>query len=136
MTDDQKKSALVIHVSDMLSAVINKGAEQGVKPGDTYLIYSLGPEINDPETGASLGRLEIVRGRAIVRHVQEKMSTLESDEFEETPGRRKIVKRESSGPYFLSMGIPQREEIEEGPERKKRELGASKGDLAKLIAST
>ena len=60
--------------------VINQGEEQGVKRGDVYLVYSVGDEIRDPETGAILGKLEILRGRGEVVHIMEKMSILRSME--------------------------------------------------------
>lgn len=136
MSNEEKAIAKVVHVTDEYSVVINRGSDQGTKQGDTYLIYSLGPELVDPDTSESLGILEVVRGRAIVRHVQEKISTLETIEFEETPGKRKIIKRDGgSGILSLSMGLTQREEIEEGPERSRRALDAKKGDCAKLLTS-
>lgn len=60
--------------------VINKGSEAGVKTGDKFLLVAIGPEIQDPVTGESLGNLELVRGRGIVVRVQEKMSVVESIE--------------------------------------------------------
>ncbi len=137
MSEEHKKPAVVVHVLNEFSVAINKGSEQGVKKGDTYLVYALGPELTDPETGESLGQLEIVRGRASVRHVQEKVSTLEAIEFEETPGRRRIIKRDggSSGILSLSLGLAQREEIEENPERTRLALGAALGDLARILKS-
>ena len=128
--------AKVIYVADGYSVAINKGSDQGVKKGDTYLIYTLGPELIDPDTHESLGLLEVVRGRASVQHVQEKISTLQTIDYEETPGRRKIIKRDAGSPLLaLTMGNVQREEIEEGPERHKRALNAEKGDLAKVLTS-
>jgi hypothetical protein len=136
MNDQNKVAATVAHVIDEFKVVVNRGSDQGVKVGDTYLIYAIGPELIDPETNESLGPLEVVRGRAIVRHVQGKVSTLETIEFDETPGRRKIIKRDGgSGIMALSLGLGNREEIEEGPERSQRPLDAAKGDLAKLLTS-
>lgn len=136
MTEEKKKPAIVVHVLDDYSVVINKGSEQGVVQGDTYLVYALGPELKDPETKESLGRLEVVRGRAVVQHVQEKVSTLESIEFDEISGTRKIIRRQGvSGLAALSMGVPKTEEVEEGPERIKRGLNVETGDFAKFLAS-
>ena len=135
MNNEEKVVAKVVHVTDEYSVVINRGKDQGVKQGDTYLIYSLGPELVDPDTSESLGMLELIRGRAIVRHVQEKVSTLETIEFDETAGRRKIIKRDGGGILAISMGLSQREEIEEGPERSRRTLDAVKGDFAKVLTS-
>jgi hypothetical protein len=140
MNNQGKIAATVAYVMGDYKIVINRGVEQGVKVGDTYLIYAIGPEMIDPETDESLGALEIVKGRAVVRHVQEKVSTLETIEFDETPGQRKIIKRDGGGGIgggilALSLGLGNREEIEEGPQRNQRPLDSQKGDLAKLLAS-
>lgn len=63
-----------------LLVVINKGAASGIKEGMKYLIYNKGEEIMDPETNLSLGTLEIVCGKGVVIHVQEKMATIKSCE--------------------------------------------------------
>lgn len=136
MSNQGKVAATVAHVIDKYKVVINRGSDQGVTVGDTYLIYAIGPDLIDPETNESLGPLEVVRGRAVVRHVQEKVTTLEAIDFDETPGRRKIIKRDGgTGIMALGLGLGNREEIEEGPERRKRPLEAEKGDLAKLLTS-
>lgn len=38
--------------------IINSGLESGVKAGDTFVIYRLGQEMKDPDTGESLGAEE------------------------------------------------------------------------------
>ncbi|NIY70944.1 hypothetical protein HCZ30_00675 [Marivivens donghaensis] len=131
MTDKTKNRATVSHVPDDYRAVINRGSLHGVKAGDVYLIYSIGPELFDPDTNESLGRLEEVRGRAKVTHVQEKIATLRSIEFEETHGSRKIIRRDSG----IAMFGQQREEIEEGAKRVNLSLDAEVGDQAKLLSS-
>jgi hypothetical protein len=135
MNNQGKLAATVAHVINDYKVVINRGVDQGVKVGDTYLIYAIGHELIDPETDEPLGALEIVRGRAVVRHVQEKVSTLETIDFDETPVRRKIIKRDSTSLMALGIGLGNREEIEEGVERNQRPLDSRKGDLAKLLAS-
>jgi len=138
MSPKNNTVAKVAHVLDEYKVVINRGSDQGVKIGDTYLVYTIGPDIIDPETKESLGPLEIVRGRTVVRHVQEKLSTLETTEVDEIPGRRKIIKRDGNSGVLaasLGFGMGSREEIEEGPERSKRPLDASQGDFAKLLTS-
>ncbi len=63
--------------------VVNRGSSHGVKPGDRFVVFAEGDEVADPETGASLGRLEVVKARVVAAHVQEKMSTCvaEPEEF-------------------------------------------------------
>lgn len=59
--------------------VINRGTIDGVELSQEFLLYAISPhEIIDPETGESLGRLEIVKGTGYVIHVQEKMSIVKA----------------------------------------------------------
>ncbi|MCL6353650.1 hypothetical protein [Pectobacterium polaris] len=85
--DDEYYASIVKVINGGAQVVINKGSNNGVIVSDSYeyLIVELGEEIIDPETHESLGILEIVKGRAKVLHVQEKMSILESDEYEIIP---------------------------------------------------
>jgi hypothetical protein len=56
--------------------VVNVGSEHGIGMQSTFLIYVLSDEIHDPDTGASLGKLEKVHGRGRARHVQPRMTTV------------------------------------------------------------
>jgi len=56
--------------------VVNVGSEHGISMRSTFLIYVLSDEILDPDTGASLGRLEKVHGRGRAKHVQPRMTTV------------------------------------------------------------
>ncbi len=90
----------VVKILDDYKLVINAGSEQQVSVGQRFLIYSLSDkEIIDPDTNRSLGYLEIVKGTGIVTHVQEKMSTLESDTYHSSSKR---VKRTSPFPVIGS----------------------------------
>lgn len=91
--------------------VINKGAHDGVKLGDRYIIYGLGPDLSDPETNENLGKLEIVRGRGKVVHLQDRLATLLSTERQiERVASKKII-RESSiiafGPRTIEEVVPE-----------------------------
>lgn len=78
---DKELNGIVAGVQDgNLLVVINKGSSSGIKEGMRYLIYNIGDEIRDPETNAPLGALEIVCGKGVVTHVQEKMATIKSCE--------------------------------------------------------
>jgi len=70
----------VIRVLSPTELVINLGSSSGVSETSRFVIYSLGDEIKDPDTGELLGQLEIVKGRAEAKHIQEKMSTIRSVE--------------------------------------------------------
>lgn len=97
----------VVHISDKFSAVINAGAEQDVKVGMKFLIVGLGDLIRDPDTGEELERLEIVRGRAEVVHVQTKLSTLKSIEVDRQPDTREIKKVTSRSTGIAALIGPQ-----------------------------
>ena len=92
----------VVSILSPFKVVINIGAEQGIKFGQQVLIYGLSTEtIKDIETGEDLGKVEIVRGRGRITHVQDKISTVESIE-KETNGRR-IVKTYKGFQALLSQ---------------------------------
>lgn len=66
----------VAAILDDQRILINVGMEQGVSIGDLFAVYEWGNEITDPETGQSLGKLELVKAQMEVMHVQEKMALL------------------------------------------------------------
>ena len=80
--------AKVIKVIDDYEIVINKGSEAGVQYKQEFLIYYFGEELQDPDTQESLGKLEILCGKAKVKHIQPLMTTLVSNEY-----RYKVLKR-------------------------------------------
>ena len=57
---------------------LSAGAQNGVKEGMVFVIYALGDPIADPQTGESLGQLEIVKGRVRVFYVQDKVCQAET----------------------------------------------------------
>lgn len=107
----------VIKVLDECHIVINRGSADQVTKSCRFLVYSLGEELQDPETGENLGRLEIVCGEGIVDHIQERMTTLKTGRREPASGSKKIIRKQGpprglSGLYSLSQMFP-REEVEE-----------------------
>lgn len=80
-------------MDDNYKIVINAGVNKGIKIGQRFLVYALSDhEIIDPDTKASLGFLEIVKGTGKVVHVQEQMATIESDVYE-TSQPTKIIRK-------------------------------------------
>jgi hypothetical protein len=82
INDGKEKNfpATVVSIINENRIVINKGAKHGLKNGQRLLVYKMSKqEIIDPNNGESLGYLEIVKGTGKVIHIQEKMSTIESD---------------------------------------------------------
>ena len=88
-------SGKVIKIIDKYEFVINVGTENGVKEKDKFILFNLGEEIKDKETGENLGQLEILCGHVVAKHVQTKMTTVVSDEY----SYKTIRKRNS----FLSI---------------------------------
>lgn len=134
MENQYKDMAKVVSTIDDYRFVINHGSKNGVEVGANYLIFQIGDNIIDPDTGEDLGPLEIVRGRARVTHVQERLATLESSETVVIPGRKRIIKRRAaSGIAAALLNMPSVEEIEEGSEIHMSEISASIGDIARPI---
>jgi len=90
MTD--RYFAKVVSVVDPFTIVINAGSDRVVKLGDVFMVVGIGPMIEDPDTRKEIERLEIVRGRARVSHLQPKMATLTSMEVEHLPDVREVKK--------------------------------------------
>jgi hypothetical protein len=61
--------------------VINVGEVDDVKVGERVLVFTLGPELFDPENRESLGHFEVVRGEGKVTSVQTRMSVITSTRF-------------------------------------------------------
>lgn len=66
----------IIRIVDEQRIVVNVGLEHGVHPGDKFHILEIGEELRDPDSGQSLGVLELVKGVMEALHVQEKISLL------------------------------------------------------------
>lgn len=123
--------AKVVHIHDKHTVVINAGSDREVKVGKKFLLVGLGDTIVDPDTNVELERLELVRGTAQVTHVQAKIATLRSVEFDATPEKKEIKKVTAHG--ALAIFGPQdtvTETVKPG-ERVLRELrGIQIGDFA------
>lgn len=100
ITKERPFPATVAARISAFQVVINRGENDGVKLGKRFLLYTLSEnEINDPETGKSLGFLELPKGTGEIVHVQPSMSTLKSDRRGEP---QKIVTKST---YDLFTGI-------------------------------
>lgn len=120
--------AKVVSVLDFgYKVVINRGADHGIKEGQRFLIYGIGEELYDPDTQELLGVLEEVKGKGKAVHVQNKMTTIESDQFSTERTIRKTTN---------SMGIllkPLNSEEETITPTRKQFENPVVGDLAKPI---
>lgn len=129
--------AKIIHINDdKTQFVINKGSNDNVYPYQKFLIVELGDSVIDPDTGENLGILEIVKGQAKFFHIQEKMSTLISDEYIQTPAMEEVIYKSKNKNLF---GIPVSEQepsskIKKQPEKVvKPLLNVKIGDFVKII---
>ena len=133
MDEQYKEVTKVASKIDAYSFVINRGSDYGIKVGEVYLVFRLGDNISDPITGEDLGKLELVRGRARVVHVQKMISTLESIDNETIPGKIRRIRRQGTiGLWSLASG-PREEEIEDGREVRKRPIDVQIGDMVRPI---
>lgn len=112
----RKFPALVVSKLNEHTLVINRGSNDGVELGDEFLVYYVDPEeLIDPETGESLGNLEVVRGTAEATHVQPKITTIKSNRFENNSG--KIIRRSASPFGSLSSALSMGTEVVETPSK-------------------
>ena len=126
--------ARIVKLVDNNTLVINKGLQDGVTTSDKFLIYGLDEELIDPDSGESLGALEVVRGRGRVTHLQARLATLSTYETVIYPGQKKVIKRDGRGVYSYLQGGPSVEEVEDGPTTEVVEFkNAQVGDYAKPI---
>lgn len=105
--------AKIIKIIDKNTVVINAGASKGVSIDKQLLIVGLGDDIIDPDTNESLGQLEIVRGKGRVIHVQERMATLQSAEYEKQPEIKEIKRVSTSGQSALAAMFGPQETVTE-----------------------
>lgn len=72
----------IIKILDQYRVIIDVGADSGIKRSMDFIIYSEGETVKDPESNEDLGRLENVKARVKVSHIQKRFSILESSETE------------------------------------------------------
>jgi hypothetical protein len=90
--------AKVARVIDNYTLVLNRGSNDGVKVGQRFLIYRIDEEpLWDPDTGESLGELEIVCGVGEITYVQKQNSTVSSTR--RGPSVQRSIRRH--GPYSI-----------------------------------
>lgn len=120
----------VIHKLSPTELVVNIGRSLGVREGSRFIVFALGDELKDPDTGESLGALEIVRGRAEAKHVQEKMTTILCTDKRRVPRERQ---RLVSSTRFTALGMPRTETVTEEVEVLAPFEGVQVGDLVRVL---
>lgn len=129
--------AKVALIKDDFNLVINKGSSDGITIGDKFIIYRLGEEIIDPDSGESLGALEEVLAKVEATHVQEKITTAISIDFDSTPAKTEIKKiAKTNNITFIGAlaGMGSQEITTTIPGEKQRKIikNVKKGDLVSL----
>lgn len=125
----------IVSILDKFTVVIDKGSIDGVKINDKFLIVGLGEIIFDPITKKEIERLELVRGTAIITHVQSKISTMISCSFEKGADVKEITKVTSQGGGLMGTSglfAPANtitESIKPGEQTRKPLTGVQIGDL-------
>jgi hypothetical protein len=71
----------IVKIVDEYHVVVKYGSKDGAVPGEHLEIYQVGEEVIDPEAGESLGTLDFIKGKLKIKHVYNKMSLCESNEF-------------------------------------------------------
>ena len=94
----------LVRITDEYSVVINRGEEHGVEVGQKFILVGMGEVITDPDTGDDLEQLEIVRGKVEVTHVQNKISTSSSYEFNKDSDITEITKVRSGNTILPILG--------------------------------
>jgi len=122
--------ATIAEIIDDYTLVMNRGSRHGVKNRQKFLIYGTSDEeIIDPETGKTLGFLEIVRGIGTISHVQENISTI-SAEIRFKPAR--TIRRKKTGVWgFMEPEVI--ETVEDSSEVLTAFKNAQKGDKARPV---
>lgn len=68
------KQFKIVKIIDDETIVINAGLIDDVKPGDKFEIFEKGEEIKDPDTGESLGTLDLIKETVETVNVFDKIS--------------------------------------------------------------
>ena len=99
----------VVEIITRTKIILNCGRDQGVNLRDKFEIYGLTKLLIDPETHEELGRAEIIRGKGLVVHLQDKLCTVESSLKEGGLSTRRVIKKNNSFGNIWS-GMPTTEE--------------------------
>ncbi|WP_395299308.1 hypothetical protein V1572_14605 [Enterobacter quasiroggenkampii] len=120
---------------DHTQFVLNKGWAHGVQEHHRFIIFELGNEVIDPETGENLGTLEIIKGRVRPLHIQEKITTLISEEITKSPVTAEYIYRNNSGnrwAFGLNNNLPASKIVSEEARKIKPLRNVKIGDKVKI----
>jgi hypothetical protein len=126
MADDYDGKVARVLREDQL--VINLGRQDSIKEGDRFLVFAAGGSVEDPDSHEDLGKLEIVKGRGKVIHVQDRISVIET--YEREPGVRITSKPSPFSAGFLAL---QGSQTTEEPGERKSFYDPEIGDRVRKI---
>jgi hypothetical protein len=69
----------VIRIFSETSLLVNLGKNDGVERGKRLAVIERAGDVKDPDTGESLGELELVKTELVAVYVQDRMSTLKTE---------------------------------------------------------
>lgn len=131
---DDRYFGKVVRINSDYEIVINKGLLDGVEEDHEFTIVGVGESILDPDTGEDLGQLEIVRGNVRAMHVQPKMATLSTYEYEQSESKKEIRKvsptARGSSLFLVGTKDTVTESITPGKRIRKNLKGVRIGDVA------
>jgi hypothetical protein len=86
-----KPEGKVVSLMDEYTLIANIGEDDGVEEEDRYVVYTLSDEIEDPDTGESLGRIEYTKALVRPVHIKDNMSIMRSDESTKSPLQTQLM---------------------------------------------
>ena len=76
----------IAKILDDFNVIVNKGRADGVAEGMHFVVYTEVDDVPDPDTGESLGKWELIKGRLVAVHVQDRMTVCSAESpLAETP---------------------------------------------------
>ena len=60
--------------------VVNRGYSHGVESDMQFIVYTVGDQITDPDTGETLGNVEHIKAKIEPKSIQENMTVMETAE--------------------------------------------------------
>ncbi|WP_338617720.1 hypothetical protein [Achromobacter sp. E1] len=75
---DNRPSPKVVQLLSQTRLVVNRGSNDGIREGQHVIVYAMGDELFDPDSKESLGQVELIKGKAKVVHLQDKIATVEN----------------------------------------------------------
>lgn len=81
-----KSNFKIAKILDEYSVIVNAGTDDGIEVGDQFQILDKkGSAVKDPDTGATIGHLDLIKGTINVSEVQEKMCICTSPNYVSIP---------------------------------------------------